>query len=319
MANIKGPAIFLLLIGLASAAHAQQPAPGFSADRFYQSAPGSGWFVMDDLNSAAGLGGTISLTTDYAAHPLAVTSADGIQRLLLVSDQAYLNIGAAMSYNRLRGYFYFPLPLAIDGNSGTVGGYRFSAPSFSIGSDPDTATDPVMGVDLRLLGQANARLRLGVNAQLIFPSGNRADYDTDGKYRDIVRFLAAGDSGQFSYAGELGVQARSLNNPGVPGGPHGNEFLFGASGGRSVAVTDRWSLMIGPEIFGETAFNSFYALQQTGAEGLLTARLGQSKGARRVHVKVGVGHGIMQHFGAPEWRFVLGVEVSGERDSSARD
>jgi hypothetical protein len=154
-----------------------------------------------------------------------------------------------------------------------------------------------------------------VNAQLIFPSGNRADYDTDGKYRGIVHFLTAGDSGSYSYAGEIGLQARSLNNPSVPGAPDGNEFLFGASAGRKFAVSDKWSLFLGPELFGETAFSSFYALQQTGVEGLLTTRLEQTSGERRVRFKIGVGHGIVQHFGAPEWRIVLGVEVSGERPS----
>ena len=315
MANIKGLVAFLLFAGFAGTAGAQQTAQGFAIDRFYPAGPGSGWIVMDDLNTKDGLGGTVSLTTDYAAHPLVVTSANGTQRLLLVSNEAFLSIGVAMTYDRWRGYFYFPMPLAVNGNSGSVGAYQFSGPNFTVGNDPDTATDPVMGVDLRLFGQADARVRLGVNAQLIFPSGTRADYDTDGTYRGIVRLLAAGDSGAFSYAGQVGMQARTLNNPAVPGGPNGDEFLYGLSGGRKFLVSDKWSLALGPEIFGETAFNSFYASQQTGVEGLFTTRFERTSGRRRVRLKIGLGHGIVQHFGAPEWQMVLGVEVSGQKPS----
>lgn len=312
MASSKGLLTFLFLMGFVSAAQAQQAAQGFAVERFYPSAPGAGWFTMDDLTMKGGLGGAFSLTTDYAARPLVITSADGSQRLLLVSNEAYLDFGVAVSYERYRGYLYFPVPLVINGNSGTVSSYQFSAPAFTVGTNPDSLSDPLIGFDLRFFGPANGRLRLGASAQLIFPSGNRSDYDTDGTYRGMFRLLAAGDSGRFSYAGQLGFQARSLNNPGVPGGPNGDEFLFGASAGRRFAVSGNWSLILGPEGFGETAFSSFYASQQTGVEGLLTTRLEQTSDRRRVRLKVGLGHGIVQHFGAPEWRIILGVEVSGE-------
>lgn len=311
MASSKVLVAFLFLMGFVSAAQAQQAAQGFAVERFYPTGPGGGWFVMDDLDITGRLGGTLSLTTDYAAHPLVVTSPDGRERLLLVSNEAYLNVGLAVTYDRYRGYFYFPVPLVMSGNSGTVRGYQFAGPAFTVGGNPDTLSDPVMGFDIRLFGKPGDRLRLGASAQLIFPSGNRSDYDTDGTYRGILRFLAAGDSGPFSYAGQLGLQARSLNNLSVLGGPDGNEFLFGASGGRKFAVSNKWSLVLGPEVFGESAFNSFYALQQTGVEGLLTTRLEHSD-KRRVRLKVGIGHGIVQHFGAPEWRIIVGVEVSGE-------
>ena len=41
---------------------------------------------------------------------------------------------------------------------------------------------------------------LGAGVQLIFPSGNRADYVSDGRYRAMFRFLAAGDAGRWIHA-----------------------------------------------------------------------------------------------------------------------
>src|ERR1700722_8370307 len=51
-------------------ADAQQQPSGFAVERLYQSAPGGGWFVMDDLDMTGRLGGAVSLTSGYARNPL---------------------------------------------------------------------------------------------------------------------------------------------------------------------------------------------------------------------------------------------------------
>src|SRR3984957_8484784 len=53
-----------------SLADAQQQPSGFAVERLYQSAPGGGWFVMDDLDMTGRLGGAVSLTSGYARNPL---------------------------------------------------------------------------------------------------------------------------------------------------------------------------------------------------------------------------------------------------------
>ncbi len=243
------------------AAAQQQPA-GFAVERFYQSAPGGGWFVMDDLGISGRLGGAVALTSGYARNPLVITGPDGKQKLAVVSEEAFLDIGAALTYDRVRGYINFPTPLLLSGTSGTLGLYQFTAPSVSLGTNPDTISDPRIGVDARLLGEPGSLLRLGAGAQLIFPSGNRADYVSDARYRAMFRFLAAGDAGAFKYAGQLGVHVRPLNDAPVPGSPNGSEFLYGISGGRKFAGPAGWAVVAGPEIFGETAFRSFSAGRQ---------------------------------------------------------
>ena len=76
-----------LTVGGSSPARAQQLAQGFAVDRFYQSAPGGGWFVMDALDMRGGLGASLVVSTGYAHDSLRVT--DGLRQLTVVSDQAF--------------------------------------------------------------------------------------------------------------------------------------------------------------------------------------------------------------------------------------
>jgi hypothetical protein len=302
----------ILLIFGPSLVDAQQQAPGFALERLYQSAPGAGWFVMDDLDISGRLGGAVSLTSGYARNPLVIAGPDGKQQLAVVSEEAFVDIGASITHDRFRGYINFPVPVLVSGTSGTIGQYQFTAPSVSVGNDPDSVTDPRMGIDVRLLGDPGSRLRLGAGAQLIFPSGNRSDYVTDGKFRAMFRFLAAGDAGAFTYAGQLGVHVRTLNDAPVPGSPNGSEFLYGISGGRRFAGPSGWAIVAGPEIFGETAFRAFFS-GETGTEALLTGRFEHTGTGGNFRIKLGVGHALVQNFGAAQWRIVVGVEMFGHK------
>jgi hypothetical protein len=291
-------------------AEAQQQPAGFAVERFYQSAPGAGWFIMDDLDISGRLGGVVSFSSGYARNPLVLTGPDGKQKLAVVSEEAFLDVGAAVTHDRFRGYINFPMPLLLSGTSGTLGPYQFTAPSVSLGNTPDTIADPRIGVDVRLLGEPGSVLRLGAGAQLIIPSGNRADYVTDGRYRGMFRFLAAGDAGAWQYAGQVGVHVRQLNGAPVPGSPNGSEFLYGISGGRRFAGSNGWAVVAGPEIFGQTAFRSFFS-GETGTEALLTGRFEHTGTGRNLRIKLGVGHALEQNFGAAQWRVVFGVELFG--------
>jgi hypothetical protein len=304
----------LVLNAWPSLIYAQQQTQGFAVERFYASAPGGGWFVMDDVNISGGLGGAISLTTGYSRNPLVVASPDGAQRLMLVSTEAFVDVGVAVTYDRYRLYFNFPVPLLVAGNSGMVGPFPVTAPSLNIAQNPDTIADSRIGFDMRLLGKPGSSFRLGAGAQFIVPSGNRADYVTDGRYRGMFRLLAAGDAGHFSYAGQFGLHIRPAEGLPLPGSPDGNELLFGVSAGRRFSVRSRWAVVVGPEFFGETAVRSS-STGQTGLEGLLTGRLERTSDRPHLRIKAGIGHGIVQHFGAPEWRILAGVELIGQRPS----
>jgi hypothetical protein len=294
----------------ASRAEAQERPQGFAVERFYPSAPGGGWFVMDDLAMHGGLGGVAAVTGGYALKPLRIT--DGAQHLSVVSDQAFVDVGLAVTYERFRFYLDLPSPLVIRGNSGDIRGYHLDAPSIDAGNSPDLVSDSRLGFDARLLGDARSPFRLGAGAQLIVPNGNRFDYDTDGTFRGMVRALFAGDAGVFTYAGQVGVHLRPLDDSPVPGSPRGSELLFGVAAGPRLPVTRDGGtvVVVGPEIYGQTALRSFPGANATGLEGLLTGRIeGTGHQGPQLRVKLGTGGGIYQDFGAPEWRVVVGVEV----------
>ena len=205
-----------------------------------------------------------------------------------------------------------PTPLVVSGVSGVLGPSQFTAPSLSLGDSPDTISDARLGLDVRLSGESGSPLRLGAGVQLLIPSGNRSDYVTDGRYRAMFRFLAAGDAGVYTYAGQLGVHVRTLNDASVPGSPNGSEFLYGVSGGRKFVMPKGWRVVAGPEIFGQTAFHAFFS-GETGTEALLTARLESARAGRNLRLKLGVGHALVQDFGAAQWRIVFGLELFGHK------
>ena len=133
----------------------------------------------------------------------------------------------------------------------------------------------------------------------------------------MARILVAGDVGLFTYAGQVGVHVRPLDESPTPEAPRGSELLFGLAGGARIPVGraaggagSAMALIVGPEFFGETAFRSFFGSTSTALEGLLSGRLeGTADDGPQLRVKVGAGAGIDAHFGAPAWRAVVAIEV----------
>ncbi len=319
--------VLALAVTASSRAEAQQQAQGFAVERLYTSGPGGGWLVMDDLNLYGGLGGVLGLTTGYAAKPLRIS--DGSQTLPVVSDQAFMDFWVAATFDRFRLYLNLDAPLLVDGVSGTVDNYRFSAPTappsvvpaphaVDLGANPDTMSDARVGIAARILGAPGAPFRLGAGAQLYIPSGFRSEYVTDGVYRAMFRGLFAGDVGAFTYAGQVGLHVRPLDDAPVPGSPEGSELVFGAAAGARIPIRSAMQVVVGPEVFGASAFRSLFGSNTTALEGLLSGRLEGTRGdGAQLRVKLGAGVGIDDAFGAPEWRAVFAIEVfdhSSDRD-----
>ncbi len=300
----------VMVLTASARVQAQQQAQGFATERLYLSAPGAGWFVMDALDMRGGLGGSVSLTVGYARNALHLS--DGTQRISIVSDQAVADFGAAVTYDRWRLYLNLEMPLAIRGQGGTIGGASFRGPSVDLGSNPDTLTDARIGVDMRILGTSTSRFRLGAGAQLFVPNGNRSEYQTDGTYRGMGRVLFAGDEAALTYAGQLGIHVRPLNDTSAPGAPRGSELLFGAAFGAKLPVSPsgNTAIVVGPEVFGATALRAFFGSAATALEGLLSARLeGTGDKGVQLRVKLAGGAAIHQQFGAPDWRVVFSIEA----------
>ncbi|MGZ3455070.1 MAG: hypothetical protein ACXVEF_36035 [Polyangiales bacterium] len=297
-------------LSCSSRARAQEPAQGFRVERFYPSAPGGGWLVMDALDMRGGLGGAMEMTLGYARNAFHV--GGGAERLNVVSQQAFAEFGFAATYDRFRFSLSFETPTVINGNSGTVGGFAFTAPSVDPGHRPDSFSDARLGLDTRLLGRPDGPFRVGLGMQLFVPNGSRSDYVTDETYRAMGRALFAGDFGLFTYAGHLGVHVRPLDDSAVPGSPRGSELLFGVAGGAKLALCGHCStaFVIGPEIYGATAFRSFFGAESTALEGLLSTRIeGTAADGPQLRFKLGVGGALYRHFGAADGRIVFSIEL----------
>ena len=88
--------------------------------------------------------------------------------------------------------------------------------------------------------------------------------------------------------------------------------MLGVAGGPRIPVSTDTDLVVGPEIFGETAFRAFLSSKATGVEALLTGRIeGRGDAGAHLRIKAGAGGGIHPEFGAPEWRAVVAVETYG--------
>ena len=301
-----------LLVALTSSpsADAQQPAQGFAVERFYPSAPTGGWFVMDSLDMRGGLGGAMALTTGYSRAPLRIRS--GGTELPVVTDQAFVDFGFAATWNCFRLYLQMDAPLVDKGRSGIVGDSSFTGPSLDLGSSPDVLSDVRIGTDVRIDGDADSPFRLGVGAQLVVPSGERADYVTDGTYRAMGRVLFSRRARSRHLcrtarrARPSARRRRDAREPARQRAPLRHRRRSEAPDHRQRG--DRhWTRNLRRDcvsvLFGGTT---------TALEGLLGARIEETgTDGPQVRVKLGTGAGLDAHFGAPEWRLLVGVEVFG--------
>jgi hypothetical protein len=296
----------------ALAARAQAPVEGFNAERFAPSAPGAGWFVMDSLDMHGELGGVLAFSARYANAPVRVSTES---RPAVVTDLAYGQVAAAIVWRSWRFSVAFDFPLAVKGPGATVNGLQYPAVDVDLGTNPDTLSDVRVGVDTRLVGAWDGPFRLGLGAQLWIPSGVSNEYVTDGTYRGMVRVLFAGDVGGFTYAGHVGVHIRPRDDGGIPGAPRGSELLFGAAAGGKLFATGSSRVVLGPEVYGATAFNGFFKSETTSAEALLSARWeGTGSSGPQLRVKLAGGAGLGSRFGTPAWRLLFAVEVFSSAD-----
>jgi hypothetical protein len=71
-------------------------------------------------------------------------------------------------------------------------------------------------------------------------------------------------------------------------------------------------MLVGPEFFGETAIHS-NSNGQTGFEGLLTTRLERTGDRPHLRFRIGIGHGIVEHYGNNARHKSMVVESSAYR------
>jgi hypothetical protein len=294
----------------ARAQTAPPAAPGFAVERLDLAPAGAGWIALDDLAMQPGLGGALALEFGYEHAPLRID--DGGTRVPIVSQRSTVTLSGSVTYDRFRFSLAVESELWASGDSPIIDGYQYTAPSIDPSSHPDAIADPRLGVDVRLVGDPASVFRLGVSGELFALNGTQADYDSDGTWRGIVRAEVAGDTGAYSYAAYAGVHIRTLDDASIPGSPRGSEFVFGAGGGVATRVGN-WRAVIGPEVFGATAFEAAFGDNTTALEALASGRIEQVTGkGRQIRLRLGIGAGLDPEFGAPQWRILAGIEMFGQ-------
>ena len=292
---------------VAGSAPAQTPVEGFALERL---APvvGSTWLALDALDMPAGFAGAASATFGYSSRPLVVRGSSAS----VVSDQALVDYGFMVSWNRLRLSLVLSQPLHASGHDLTVGSVVWTAPMLSVASHPDSLADARVDATFRLWGDESGPVRLGLGAQLYVPSGNRADYLTDGTVRATGRLQGAGRLGPFDWAGSVGIHVRPLDVGDVAGAPKGSEAVWAVALGVRREV-GRVELAVGPEFWGFTVLRD----GDSGVEGLLMGRVDVPvSAAMRARFKLAVGAGLLSAPGVPEWRSVLSLELVGRVQKS---
>jgi outer membrane protein OmpA-like peptidoglycan-associated protein len=290
---VLAPLSFLTLSPSALA----QEAPGFAINRFDPSERGSDWFALESLDLRGEARLAFGVVGDWSHRPLVLYAPDGSVRSSLIKDQLFLHVGGGIILaERLRLAVNLPVAVHQQGARGTVGTATYVPP------DQASVGDLRVGADLRLFGEYGGAFTTALGVQVHVPTGNQADYTSDGKVRVVPRLLGAGEIGPFAYALKLGVQYRSEAN--FANSPVGTEFLVGAAAGLHVA--DK-KLMIGPEVYGSTVLTNDASFKK------LTSPLELLFGARFTfaddfRIGAGVGPGLTRGIGTPELRVVGALE-----------
>jgi OOP family OmpA-OmpF porin len=287
----------LIVFQYAPRAVAQSVAGGFALSRFEPAERGAGWLTQDDLSLSGHLAPTLGVVADYAYKPLVLYRDDGSERGDVVREHGIVHLGGSLVLaERYRLSVNLPLVFLASGAPQTLDGNRWNPPlTGSMG-------DLRVAADARILGQAGDRFRLAVGARAWMPTGARAGYSGDGKFRIAPQLLLAGDVGRFSYAGRLGYTWRQRET-------RLGEVTVGSTADFGVALGYSFldgRLVVGPELFGSTRASrrEFFDGNDTPLEILLGAQY-RGDGFR---ASLGVSKGLTQGMGTPTFRVLGGVE-----------
>jgi OmpA-OmpF porin, OOP family len=278
---------------------ATAPSNGFLVDRFNPSERGSEWFALDTLDLRGAFRPAIGVVGEYADKPFVLYNADGSTRADVVKDQLTLHVGASLViFDRVRMGLNLPFTVVNDGTGATsLRGNQFLAPT------KPAASDFRVGLDIRLLGEYGSPFTLALGGQFFVPAGTANQYTSDNLSHGIVRLAAAGESGVFVWALNLGYHVRAQQTF-VDGNPYGNAVVYGAAAG--VRVADR-HLVVGPEIYGEavTTNDGFFKAGSTPVEAILGAHYTIGEDWR---IGAGAGPGLTHDLGSPEVRVLGSIE-----------
>lgn len=274
---------------------------GFAVNRFEPSERGSQWFVLESLDLRGRARPAFGVVADYQYRPLAIYERDGAVRASVVGHMLTTHLGGSIVLgDRLRFGVNLPVVLLAEGDPGQLGPVTYPAPASAT-----SFGDARLGVDLRLFGKHDGPLTMALGTQVWLPTGDTANYTSDGSVRVAPRVLAAGNIGAFTYAAKLGIMFRDPEAASFANSPVGHELTYGAAAGARLA---NGRLVIGPEAFGSTVLtDETFKTRTTPLEILLGAHYAFKGGFR---MGAGAGTGLTRGYGSPVARALLSLEWS---------
>jgi OOP family OmpA-OmpF porin len=289
--------VVLTLLGLASAAHAQQR--GYAINHLDLSERGSEWFSTDSLDLRGHLRPALGIVGEWAFRPLVAHDGNGNYVSSIVRNQFVLHPGISLVlWDRLRLAADMPVQAYADGHSVTIGTTTFDAPN-----NKTSLGDLRLGVTLRLFGKYGDPITGALGVQVALPTGAKDSYAGDGDVRVAPHFLVAGDIAWFVYAAKAGVTIRSADKT-FSATQLGSYAYFSASAGVRLV---KGRLVIGPEYFARSLLlhDQFFKRNATPMEALLGLHFMVVDGLR---LGAGIGVGLTSAYGAPERRGLLSLE-----------
>ncbi len=297
-----------LIVSLAADASADE-ATGFALDRFDPAERGSNWFVLDSLDFRGHNRHAAGDVTEFAYKPLVIYNGDGSERAAVVKLQSFTHLGSSVvMWDRVRFGFNLPVLFWQKGEVGHIGSTRYEA------SDNSTVGDLRVSGDVRLYGQYGDPVTVAAGLALWFPTGDRASYTGDDKFRASPRVMIAGDRGPLAWSGRLSFDYRS-HDATFAGSPMGSEVRFGLAAG--LRTPDR-TLLVGPELYGATGVSdgdAVFAKATTPMELLIGAHYRLSPD---MHIDLGFGPGITRGYGTPLMRGVIAIEWNPRYEPPAK-
>jgi uncharacterized protein (TIGR03382 family) len=293
---VRGAAtlIVALLTLRTSPVHAQSDTTR-SVNRFHAASAESSWFALDSLTYSGNVDVALAMTGDYAHRPMVVYDADGVTRTVVIGNSLVAHTGASVTLrDRVRLSTSVPMAVYQDGDDGVYNGVTLAGPKFAFG-------DMLVAGDVRVLGTADAALRVAAGLRLTLPTGSRSHYMSDSELGVEPRAQLAGGHGRLEYAAELSALLRRETE--LAGETFGSELRYAASVGTRLLGR---RLLIGPELIGamplvrnsstghptEVGVGAHYALQSGMLLGL------------------GATTGLVNAVGTPDQRVFLSVSWS---------
>jgi OOP family OmpA-OmpF porin len=277
-------------------AHAQVVS-GFADDRFEPAGADSAWMTVESLGFEGHLRPAFALVADWGWKPLVAYDGQGNEISPLVRDQLVGHLDAALLlWNRLRVDLNLPVALVNSGHPTLLGTQQFASP------DGAALGDVRLGADVVVFRRPARQVVAAVGVQVFVPTGRTQAFSGDGGVRLWPRLAIAGDHDRFSWAGRVGVQFRPSDSCGCNLAP-GTEVDGALAGGWR--PRDGW--LVGPELDWSHAISGGAGALHSGTP--VELLLGAHYAATPTWTfTAGLGRGLTDGAGAPEFRVVAGAQ-----------